>query len=82
MSRFRTGHERLLEAGPEVVDAGIDVVVEDVVSLVAVDAGLEEGVFASVERLTGEGRAEGDAFEYGRMGDLTSWCCRLRRERS
>jgi hypothetical protein len=55
----------------------VDVVVEDIVRLVAVDARLEEGVFAGVEGLAGEGAAEGDALEDGRVGDLAVGRCGL-----
>lgn len=70
MNRLGAQSKGLLEARPKVLDPIADVAVKEVGTLVAVDAGLEEGVFASVEGLAGEGDAEGEALEDGRVGDL------------
>ena len=57
MDRLGAQRKRLLEAFPKVLDPVSDVAVEEVGALVAVDARLEEGVFASVEGLAREGDA-------------------------
>ena len=75
MNRVRAEGERPLEPGPEVEDAGLDVVVEQVGRLVAPDALLQERILARVEGLATERSAEGNAFEDGRVVNLP-WRCR------